>query len=56
MFFAGLVIVLGGAEMLLRGASRIAARLRHFGQVRSGSALIDWNTSQPWPHFVHSYS
>jgi hypothetical protein len=35
---------------------RTAVILAHLGHLRSASALIDWNSSQAWPHFEHSYS
>lgn len=29
---------------------------RHLGQVFTGSAVMDWNFSNRWPHLRHSYS
>lgn len=46
MFIAGLVIVLAGAETMLRGASRVAARLR-VPPILIGLTVVSIGTSMP---------
>ena len=51
MFIAGLVIVLAGAETMLRGASRVAARLR-VPPILIGLTVVSIGTTSVFPYIA----